>query len=178
MKEVVDFWTINGTCCHVSAFSRASSLFHTIFLSFLCLPGGLQAFRGFLRSEFSEENLKFWLACEDYRASPSKTKASSIYSQFINTDAPQEVGGEEVVMRYKTQKKHVIDDWDFCDARSSALPLRSTWMLRPGRFCWAWRTQCVPTRSTRRSTGSTVWWPKTPSPGSCALLTARFIKAF
>ncbi|XP_041789096.1 regulator of G-protein signaling 5 [Chelmon rostratus] len=52
---------------------------------------GLQAFRGFLRSEFSEENLMFWLACEDYRVSPSKTKASSIYSQFINPDAPQEV---------------------------------------------------------------------------------------
>ncbi|XP_026159110.1 regulator of G-protein signaling 5 [Mastacembelus armatus] len=55
---------------------------------------GLQVFRGFLRSEFSEENLEFWLACEDYRVSPSnlqKTKASSIYSQFINPDAPQEV---------------------------------------------------------------------------------------
>ncbi|XP_023131016.2 regulator of G-protein signaling 5 [Amphiprion ocellaris] len=55
---------------------------------------GLQVFRGFLRSEFSEENLEFWLACEDYRLSPSnlqKTKASSIFSQFINADAPQEV---------------------------------------------------------------------------------------
>ncbi|KAM9363585.1 regulator of G-protein signaling 5 [Symphorus nematophorus] len=52
---------------------------------------GLQAFRGFLRSEFSEENLEFWLVCEDYRVSPSKTKASSICSQFINPDAPQEV---------------------------------------------------------------------------------------
>ncbi|XP_027873557.1 regulator of G-protein signaling 5 [Xiphophorus couchianus] len=55
---------------------------------------GLQAFRGFLRSEFSEENLEFWLACEDYRVSPSnmqKTKASSIYNQFINPDAPLEV---------------------------------------------------------------------------------------
>lgn len=52
---------------------------------------GQQAFREFLRSEFSEENLQFWLACEDYRVSPSKTKASCIYSQFINPDAPQEV---------------------------------------------------------------------------------------
>lgn len=56
-----------------------------------CTSGGLQAFRGFLRSEFSEENLKFWLACEDYRGSPSKTKASSIYSRFISPDAPLEV---------------------------------------------------------------------------------------
>uniref|UniRef100_UPI0037E842AF regulator of G-protein signaling 5 n=1 Tax=Semicossyphus pulcher TaxID=241346 RepID=UPI0037E842AF len=55
---------------------------------------GLQAFRGFLQKEFSEENLEFWLACEDYRVSPShlqKTKGSSIYCQFINPDAPQEV---------------------------------------------------------------------------------------
>ncbi|KAM9313658.1 regulator of G-protein signaling 5 [Pholidichthys leucotaenia] len=55
---------------------------------------GLQAFRLFLRSEFSEENLEFWLACEEYRVSPSnlqKTKASNIFIQFINPDAPQEV---------------------------------------------------------------------------------------
>ncbi|XP_023277805.1 regulator of G-protein signaling 5-like [Seriola lalandi dorsalis] len=55
---------------------------------------GLEAFRGFLRSEFSEENLEFWLACEDYRFSPSnlqKIKASSMFSQFINADAQQEV---------------------------------------------------------------------------------------
>lgn len=54
----------------------------------------LHSFRCFLRSEFSEENLDFWLACEDYRVSPSNvqtSKASSIYNQFINPDAPQEV---------------------------------------------------------------------------------------
>ncbi|KAM7393860.1 hypothetical protein PAMP_020697 [Pampus punctatissimus] len=62
--------------------------------SLLSKRSGLQAFRGFLRSEFSEENLEFWLACEDYRVAPSniqKTKAGSIYTQFIDPDAPQEV---------------------------------------------------------------------------------------
>lgn len=58
------------------------------------LSGGLLAFQDFLRSEYSEENLKFWLACEGYKGAPSKTKASSICSQFINPDAPQEVGAE------------------------------------------------------------------------------------
>ncbi|XP_051994333.1 regulator of G-protein signaling 5 [Xyrauchen texanus] len=55
---------------------------------------GLQAFRWFLRSEFSEENLEFWLACEDYKnSSGSKLapKAQSICNQFINPDAPLEV---------------------------------------------------------------------------------------
>lgn len=54
----------------------------------------LHSFRCFLRSEFSEENLDFWLACEDYRVTPSnvqKSKACGIYNQFINPDAPQEV---------------------------------------------------------------------------------------
>lgn len=58
------------------------------------LSGGLLAFQEFLRSEYSEENLKFWLACEDYKGAPSKTKASSICSQVINPDAPQKVGAE------------------------------------------------------------------------------------
>uniref|UniRef100_A0AAV2LL05 RGS domain-containing protein n=1 Tax=Knipowitschia caucasica TaxID=637954 RepID=A0AAV2LL05_KNICA len=54
----------------------------------------LHAFRCFLKSEFSEENLDFWLACEEYRVSPSnvlKSKASVIYSKFVNPSAPQEV---------------------------------------------------------------------------------------
>lgn len=62
--------------------------------SLLSNKNALQAFRCFLRTEFSEENLDFWLACEDYRVSPinvQKTKASGIYNQFINPDAPQEV---------------------------------------------------------------------------------------
>ncbi|KAM3864581.1 regulator of G-protein signaling 5 [Diretmus argenteus] len=62
--------------------------------SLLNSKSGLQAFRLFLCSEFSEENLEFWLACEDYRDSPvwlQRAKASSIYNQFINHDAPQEI---------------------------------------------------------------------------------------
>ncbi|XP_077101917.1 regulator of G-protein signaling 5 isoform X2 [Siphateles boraxobius] len=55
---------------------------------------GVQAFRWFLRSEFSEENLEFWLACEEYKnSSGSKLagKAQSIYNQFISPEAPREV---------------------------------------------------------------------------------------
>lgn len=45
-------------------------------------------------SEFSEENIAFYLACEDYRATkPSKlsTKAKKIYDEFIGAEAPREV---------------------------------------------------------------------------------------
>lgn len=53
------------------------------------------AFRTFLKSEFSEENVEFWLACEDFKKTKSSTKialkAQKIYSDFIQADAPKEV---------------------------------------------------------------------------------------
>ncbi|NXM50289.1 RGS21 protein, partial [Gymnorhina tibicen] len=56
---------------------------------------GLEAFRAFLKSEFSEENVEFWLACEDFKKTKSSTKMASkarkIYSDFIQADAPKEV---------------------------------------------------------------------------------------
>ncbi|KAL1022621.1 hypothetical protein UPYG_G00030010 [Umbra pygmaea] len=56
---------------------------------------GLMAFTAFLMSEFSEENIAFYFACEDFRRtkSPAKlsAKAQRIYEEFICTDAPREV---------------------------------------------------------------------------------------
>ncbi|GLD49502.1 regulator of G-protein signaling 4-like protein [Lates japonicus] len=55
---------------------------------------GRAVFSTFLRSEFSEENMDFWLACEDYKkTAPSKlmTRAKQIYQQYVEADAPNEV---------------------------------------------------------------------------------------
>ncbi|KAG1940469.1 regulator of G-protein signaling 3-like isoform X2 [Pimephales promelas] len=56
---------------------------------------GLAAFRAFLRTEFSEENLDFWLACEDYRKIKSQSKMTSkakkIYAEFIAIQSCKEV---------------------------------------------------------------------------------------
>ncbi|XP_057714370.1 regulator of G-protein signaling 18 [Corythoichthys intestinalis] len=56
---------------------------------------GVETFSQFLRSEFSEENLEFWLACEEFKTSESEkkllSKAKNIYTVFIESDAPKEV---------------------------------------------------------------------------------------
>lgn len=56
---------------------------------------GLCAFRAFLLSEHSEENIAFYLACEDYKNTKTSSKLSSkakkIYKEFIDSDAPREV---------------------------------------------------------------------------------------
>ncbi|XP_067261831.1 regulator of G-protein signaling 3a isoform X1 [Chanodichthys erythropterus] len=56
---------------------------------------GLAAFRAFLRTEFSEENLDFWLACEDYKKIKSQSKMTSkakkIFAEFIAIQSCKEV---------------------------------------------------------------------------------------
>ncbi|XP_029285520.1 regulator of G-protein signaling 5-like [Cottoperca gobio] len=56
---------------------------------------GLCAFTAFLVSEFSEENISFYFACEEYRNTKStaklQAKAQKIYDEFIGSEAPREV---------------------------------------------------------------------------------------
>lgn len=56
---------------------------------------GKAAFRGFLQTEFSEENLDFWMACEEYKKSKANAKlqgkARKIFDQYIAIQAPKEV---------------------------------------------------------------------------------------
>ncbi|XP_075761452.1 regulator of G-protein signaling 3 isoform X9 [Pelodiscus sinensis] len=56
---------------------------------------GLAAFRAFLRTEFSEENLEFWLACEEYKKIKSQSKmvskAKKVFAEYIAIQSCKEV---------------------------------------------------------------------------------------
>ncbi|XP_069625294.1 regulator of G-protein signaling 17 isoform X1 [Ranitomeya imitator] len=58
-------------------------------------PAGRNLFREFLRTEYSEENLLFWLACEDLKNEQNKKlveeKARNIYEDYISILSPKEV---------------------------------------------------------------------------------------
>ncbi|KAF4024673.1 hypothetical protein G4228_016677 [Cervus hanglu yarkandensis] len=58
-------------------------------------PAGRNLFREFLRTEYSEENLLFWLACEDLKKEQNKKvieeKARMIYDDYISILSPKEV---------------------------------------------------------------------------------------
>lgn len=63
-------------------------------LLFVFPTAGRQVFTSFLKSEFSEENMDFWVACEEYKKTvPSElaARAQQIYQQYIQADAPKEV---------------------------------------------------------------------------------------
>lgn len=83
-------------CVYLLFFSASSLL--TVYLYLLvqcCLSDGLAAFRTFLKSEFSDENIEFWMACEEYKkiknSSKLLSKATKIYKEFIDSQAPREV---------------------------------------------------------------------------------------
>uniref|UniRef100_A0A3Q2PIW1 Regulator of G protein signaling 2 n=1 Tax=Fundulus heteroclitus TaxID=8078 RepID=A0A3Q2PIW1_FUNHE len=56
---------------------------------------GKAAFCIFLKSEFCEENIEFWTACEDFKTLTSPkdlvSKANTIYEEFIRSEAPKEI---------------------------------------------------------------------------------------
>ncbi|XP_041358521.1 regulator of G-protein signaling 17-like isoform X2 [Gigantopelta aegis] len=56
---------------------------------------GRKVFREFLRSEYSEENMLFWLACEDLKKEENpeliEEKARLIYEDYISILSPKEV---------------------------------------------------------------------------------------
>lgn len=57
--------------------------------------GGRKIFRDFLRCEYSEENILFWLACEELKQETNpeaiEEKARYIYEDYISILSPKEV---------------------------------------------------------------------------------------
>lgn len=58
-------------------------------------PAGRNKFREFLRTEYSEDNMLFWLACEDLKKEINKSaieeKTRLIYEDYVSILSPKEV---------------------------------------------------------------------------------------
>lgn len=71
-------------------------------------PAGRNLFREFLRTEYSEENLLFWLACEDLKKEQNKKvveeKAKLIYEDYISILSPKEVKLEILNVYFQESK--------------------------------------------------------------------------
>lgn len=65
---------------------------------------GREVFREFLRSEYSEDNLLFWLACEDLKKETDSTlvdeKARIIYEDYVSILSPKEVPSKKTLFAH------------------------------------------------------------------------------
>jgi len=61
---------------------------------------GREVFLEYLRSEYSEENILFWLACEELKQEGNQNeveeKARSIYEEYISMLSPKEVSAHKI----------------------------------------------------------------------------------
>ncbi|XP_076010490.1 regulator of G-protein signaling 21 [Genypterus blacodes] len=93
----------------------------------------LSAFRAFLLSEFSEENMDFWLACEDFRATASLDdlcwKAQEIYQEFIRPTACREINVDHHVREKirKSLEKPSLSCFDEAQKQVYLLMERDSW---------------------------------------------------
>ncbi|EDV23229.1 uncharacterized protein TRIADDRAFT_27441, partial [Trichoplax adhaerens] len=79
---------------------------------------GIKHFQEFLKSEYSEENLLFWLACEDLKEASENDihyKTKIIYDKFISTSSPSEVSldgrmRDEVIKNLIEPDKNIYDE--------------------------------------------------------------------
>ncbi|KAM7011893.1 uncharacterized protein LKV04_021511 [Tautogolabrus adspersus] len=80
---------------------------------------GLATFRNFLKSEYSDENIEFWLTCEDYKKIKSSFRMSSrakkIYEQFVKAESPKEINidyhtREQIKRSVKSPNLHCFDE--------------------------------------------------------------------
>ena len=59
------------------------------------VSAGRQTFREFLKSEYSEENMFFWIACEELKLEKIpdliEERARAIYDDYISILSPKEV---------------------------------------------------------------------------------------
>lgn len=88
---------------------------------------GIALFRGFLKTEFSDENIEFWIECEDYKfinkELKREAKAKKIYSDFVAIGAPREVN-LDIEIRAHTAEKILTpshDTFDRAQKRITAL---------------------------------------------------------
>ncbi|XP_023251258.1 regulator of G-protein signaling 3-like [Seriola lalandi dorsalis] len=92
---------------------------------------GLAVFRHFLRSEFSEENLDFWLAVERFKRtcplSKMATRAWKIYDEFISTKAARQVNVDSSVRESTNQNLHLgVNPTSFQQAQDQIFSLMET----------------------------------------------------
>uniref|UniRef100_A0A8B9JL54 Regulator of G-protein signaling 20 n=1 Tax=Astyanax mexicanus TaxID=7994 RepID=A0A8B9JL54_ASTMX len=84
-------------------------------------PAGRNVFREFLRTEYSEENMLFWLACEDLKKEINKSaideKARMIYEDYISILSPKEVSLDSRVREVINKKMQEPTPHTFEDAQ-------------------------------------------------------------
>uniref|UniRef100_A0A1I8FPQ5 RGS domain-containing protein n=1 Tax=Macrostomum lignano TaxID=282301 RepID=A0A1I8FPQ5_9PLAT len=84
-----------GSCSRQHLQGGSQAMGRESFDALMQSANGRKVFREYLKSEYSEENILFWLACEDLKLESTpegvEEKARVIYEDYISILSPKEV---------------------------------------------------------------------------------------
>lgn len=115
------------------------------FKTFLSLPANVEEFRNFLKTQYSQENIDFYLACEKYKNLDINKvgkdliifMATQIYNDYLGENAKQRVNiNDECSQRIKRQRRQPTPDM-FNEAQLEIFNLMRSDCYP--RFCKTWR---------------------------------------
>ncbi|XP_067314541.1 regulator of G-protein signaling 4 [Pseudorasbora parva] len=98
----------------------------TSFNSLIKNDDGRKAFASFLQSEYSQENIEFWEACEDFKqtsADKMNLKARMIFDQYVDADSPREVNLDSATREQTRKNLERCDASCFEEAQSKIFTL-------------------------------------------------------
>ncbi|KAI4883351.1 hypothetical protein NFI96_011204 [Prochilodus magdalenae] len=98
----------------------------TSFSNLMKNDAGRTVFTGFLKSEFSQENIEFWEACEDFKRLPAKqmeAKAKQIFELYISVDSPKEVNLDSATREETRRNLDKCDTTCFDEAQNKVFTL-------------------------------------------------------
>ncbi|XP_033014586.1 regulator of G-protein signaling 17-like [Lacerta agilis] len=141
------------------------------FDSILTSPAGRRIFMEFLQTEHSEENMSFWLACEDLKLEQCpeqiSEKAKKIYLDYISILSPKEVGwaqhwgvGAELWKGTQWTKKQ-LSKAEHCFAAATLLPFLNLLDSWHHRVCVCFFLQVSIDAAVRETINNSL-----PSPGA------------
>ncbi|KAK7144853.1 hypothetical protein R3I94_011061 [Phoxinus phoxinus] len=87
---------------------------------------GRRAFASFLQSEYSQENIEFWVACEDFKQTSvdkMNLKAKMIFEQYVDADSPSEVNLDSATREQARKNLERCDASCFEEAQSKIFSL-------------------------------------------------------
>uniref|UniRef100_A0A8C1Y752 Regulator of G protein signaling 4 n=1 Tax=Cyprinus carpio TaxID=7962 RepID=A0A8C1Y752_CYPCA len=87
---------------------------------------GRKAFTSFLQSEYSQENIEFWEACEDFKQTSvdkMNVKARKIFERYVEADSPSEVNLDSATRELTRKNLEMCDASCFEEAQSKIFTL-------------------------------------------------------
>lgn len=118
-KPTIFSYTGTHKCLHTNFLFEFLVQYYSVWIinSYWIFTAGKKIFRDFLKCEYSEENILFWMAVEELKKESNpdviEEKARFIYEDYISILSPKEVSVTSFIYLFNWHKKFCCDEFRY-----------------------------------------------------------------